>query len=295
MPQGAPPANLGRRAFVGGVATLALASCRPAARRASRELPARRVVSLTPSTTETVFALGAGERLVGRSRYCDWPPEAKRLPVVGGYVDASLEAVLGLRPDLVVGARGPAGASLVERLEARGIATYFPPTESFAEIEAMMGGLAGHLGKRADADRLLGAFRERLARIATAVEPLPRPRTLLVFGLAPVVAAGPDSFAGEMLARAGGANVLGPGPRYPTLGLEAVLGLDPDVILDAAIAEGHGRLRIGAGEPGWGAVRAVRRGRVLAVDDNAVLRPGPRAAEGVGTLARLLHPGEAVP
>src|SRR3954467_13518107 len=119
----------GRRQWIAGLAGLSLAGI--ACRRdrawtlvgAGRPL---RIVSLSPNTTETLFALGVGDRVVGRSRYCDHPPEAARIPVVGGYVDASLEAILALHPDLVVGARGPAGSALIDRLAGLGIATYFP-------------------------------------------------------------------------------------------------------------------------------------------------------------------------
>ena len=235
--------------------------------------------------------MGAGVMLVGRSRYCDYPAEVSRIPVVGGYVDPSFEAILALDPDLVMGARGPAGAAITERLESRGIRTFFPQTETISAIEAMISGLAKLLNRTAQADQLIVEVNQTLAKIDHVLQAYPRPRTLLVFGLTPTVAAGTGSFADEMLTRAGGSNVIQVGPRYPTLGVEDVIAADPDVVIDAAVAEGHGKERIGAERPGWSALRAVQQGRVATVDDNAVLRPGPRVAAGVGTLARLLHPG----
>src|SRR5438309_5001124 len=110
--------------FGAGILSLAILSCRKWT--PSSAIAPARIVSLSPSTTETLFALGAGERLVGRSRFCDYPPEVRRIPSVGGYVDASLEAILALAPDLVVGARGPAGPSLANKLGSMGIATFFP-------------------------------------------------------------------------------------------------------------------------------------------------------------------------
>ncbi|MGH7280002.1 MAG: helical backbone metal receptor, partial [Polyangiaceae bacterium] len=92
-----------------------------------------RVVSLSPSTTETMFAIHAGDELVGRSRYCDYPPEARALPEVGGYTDPNFEAILALHPDLVIGARGPLGPPLEERLKSHGASTYFPETETLDE------------------------------------------------------------------------------------------------------------------------------------------------------------------
>jgi iron complex transport system substrate-binding protein len=255
----------------------------------------RRIVSLTPNTTEALFAIGAGALVVGRSRYCDWPPEVRALPAVGGYVDASYEAILALRPDLVVGARGPAGAALAERLLRRDIEIYFPITETIAGIEEMIDGLGKKLGRVGASNEVAARIEAHLAATQAKVRDLPKPRCLLVFGLSPIVAAAPGSFADEMLVRAGATNVLTSGTHYPTIGMETVLGLKPEVIIDAAVAEGHGVERIGPDRAGWSEVEAVRRGAVIAVDDNAVLRPGPRVAEGVERLATLLHPKELAP
>src|SRR5262249_3822396 len=123
------------------------------------------------------------------------------------------------------------------------------------------------------------------------VENEPRPRVLLVFGVEPVVAAGPRGFAAEMLRAAGGANVVTEGDAYPVLGIERVLALAPDVVVDAAGLEAHGGARITAENPGWRDVPAVKNGRVVTLSDERVLRPGPRAADGAAVLARALHPG----
>ncbi|MDB5218006.1 MAG: Vitamin transporter, B12-binding component BtuF [Myxococcaceae bacterium] len=257
--------------------------------------PAARIVSLSPSTTETLFVIGAGDRVVGRSHYCDWPPEVQKLPQIGGYVDPSFEAILALRPDLVTGARGPAGAAMSERLEARGIATFLPQTESFAQIDAMILGLGQRTGRVNESKTIVDQLDRRVAAIEKAVASKPRVRVLLVFGLEPLSVAGPKSFADEMIRRAGGENAVTEGSGYPTIGVERVMTLDPDVVVNAAIAEAHGKERIGADTPGWGKVRAVTSGRVAPVTDESVLRPGPRIGEGLATLARALHPDVVIP
>lgn len=257
--------------------------------------PAARIVSLSPSTTETLFVIGAGDRVVGRSRYCDWPPEVLKLPQIGGYVDPSFEAILALRPDLVTGARGPAGAAMSERLDARGIATFLPQTESLAQIDAMILGLGERTGRAKEAKATVDALHGRVAAVEKAVASKPRVRVLLVFGLQPLSVAGPQGFADEMIRRAGGDNVVTEGGGYPTIGVERVMTLDPDVVVNAAIAEAHGKERIGGDTPGWGKVRAVTAGRVVPVTDESVLRPGPRVGDGLATLARALHPDVAIP
>lgn len=289
-------------AFAALASLIVIASCASCASCRRAPAPSRvdggsavRIVSLTPSTTEALFAIGAGDRVVGRSRYCDYPPEVTKLPQIGGYVDPSYEAILALRPDLVTGARGPAGAALTERLEARGITTFFPKTESFAEIDAMILGIGERTGRAAEAKAKVEALDARVIAIEKAVAGAPRVRVLLVFGLQPLSVAGPSSFADEMIRRAGGTNAVTEGGGYPTLGIERVHSLDPDVVVNAAIAEAHGNERIGKDTPGWAKVRAVVTNRVVSVTDESVLRPGPRIADGLATLARALHPGIAIP
>jgi iron complex transport system substrate-binding protein len=263
----------------------ALVACRRDAKNAG---VAERVVSTSASTTEALFAIGAGAKVVGRSRYCDYPPEALKLPSIGGYTDPSLEAILGLRPDLVVGARGPIGAGLVRTLEDRGIATWFPETENLEQIIAMIEGLGVRTG--VDGTKVTSAMRARRAAIESSLAGAPRPRVLLVFEKKPISVAGPGSFPDEMLRLAGGINALSDGARYATISLEKTLALDPDVVLDAEMG--------GAPTPfdaTWEPVRAIRDKRVVRIGDERVLRPGPRVLDGVATIARALHPTIAVP
>jgi iron complex transport system substrate-binding protein len=254
----------------------------------------RRVVSLSPNTTETLFAIGQGALLVGRSRYCDFPSEVASVPSVGGYVDPSMETILGLRPDLVIGARGPSGSGLVDRLSQRGIRTYFPTTESIDEILAMIAGLASIVGAASQGRDLATRIGTRLASIDERLRDVAPPRVLLVFGLSPIVVAGPGSFADEMLRHAGCANAVREGTHYPTLGLETIIGLDPELVIDTVMTAGEGNALV-QDAPGWNGLRAVRDGKVAVVHDDAVLRPGPRVADGVARIARIAHPGTELP
>jgi iron complex transport system substrate-binding protein len=275
------------------LASLAFLGCRHST-KSGAEI-AHRVVSLSPSTTEALVAVGARDALVGRSRYCDFPESVLTLPEVGGFVDPNFEAIVALRPDLVTGARGPAGAQMADRLAALGIATYFPETESLPAIDAMILGLGARTDHAASAGQVVAALRAREAAIKSAVASLPRTRTLLVFGLVPIVVAGPRSFADEMLTTAGGANVVTEGGPYPTLGMERIFALDPEVIVDASMQESRGSERITTDTPGWRELHAVKAGRVIALRDEAVLRPGPRVGAGILVLARAIHPGLSIP
>lgn len=306
-----PLVSITRRRLLSGAAASVLsvplvathAGCgRGATKRAPSNTP--RVVSLSPSTTETLFAVGAGEFVVGRSRFCDFPPDATKLPVVGGFVDVSLEATLGLAPTLVVGARGPGGRAIVDALEARGIKTYFPRTETVAEIEEMVVGVGERVGRAAEASALVTSMRADRAALSAAVQSAPRRRVLLLFGLSPIVGAGPLGFPHEILTMSGCENVLarGDGPKtaYPTLSFEQVLAADPDVIvLTSAMAGGADAGGAGGEGPGlpssWQACRAVRAGQVVSVPGDELLRPGPRIASGQRRLMKAIFPGLPLP
>jgi iron complex transport system substrate-binding protein len=251
------------------------------------------VVSLSPNTTETLFAVGAGNRVVGRSRFCDYPPEVSRIPSVGGYVDASLEAILSLVPDLVVGARGPAGPALVEKLGALGVATFFPPTESMTEIDAMITELGAKVGAFEQGRLVVERLRARRNAVARAVAGETKVRALLVFGLSPIVVAGPESFPNEMIQLVNAENVVATGGAYPTLSVERLFALKPDVVINAAMGGESGG--IGRDDPGWGELTAVLEGHVIPLTDEAILRPGPRIGDGLAVLARALHPKAPVP
>jgi iron complex transport system substrate-binding protein len=274
----------------------AATSCHRTARSSDGSNGAQRVVSLSPSTTEILFAVGAGKRVVGRTQFCDFPPEVSALPVVGGFVDANLEEIMRLSPDLVVGARGPAGPALVQKLESLGVATFFPKAQSIAEIEAAILDVAAKVGATEQGQAVVASMRARQHAVAAAVSAEPRVRALLVFGLSPIVVAGPESFPSEMLALANGENVVKSGGAYPVINAETLVTLDPEVVINGAAAGQGGEHRgIEREAPGWRELRAVRAGRVVPLTDEAALRSGPRAAEGIATVARILHPRADIP
>jgi iron complex transport system substrate-binding protein len=277
-------------------AALILAACSRGHAPPMGQGDARRIVSISPAVTEALFAVGAGDRVVGRSRFCDWPPEAARIPTVGGVIDADFEIILQLGPDLVIGSPGPASTRLSEKLALFGIATWFPGIESVAAIDTMIVGVGERTGHAPEARHVAANIDAHTAAVERSVAGEPVPRVLMVLDVDPVVATGPKDFIDELMRRAGGANVLAIGASWQTLDFEQIAALDPDIILDAsAMTGGSGLPRIRPETPGWTHVRAARDGHVVPVNDPRVLRPGPRTAEGLAILARALHPHAAVP
>jgi iron complex transport system substrate-binding protein len=288
-------AALARTAVV-RLAALALAACSRGHAPAAGAREAHRVVSVSPAITEALFAVGAGARVVGRSRFCDWPPEATKLPSVGGVIDADFEAIVQLAPDLVIGSPGPASSRLAEKLTPFGIPTWFPDIDSLASIDAMIDGVGGRTGHPGEAQQVVATLDAHTAAVERSVASEATPRVLMVLDVDPVVATGPKDFLDDLLRRAGGVNVLAVGASWQTLDFEQISAMDPDLILDAStLAGGGGASRIHGDSPGWAHVRAAREGHVVTVDDPRVLRPGPRVAEGLASLARALHPHASVP
>ncbi len=240
--------------------------------------------------TEAIFALGRGPELVGRTRYCDQPPEAAQVAIVGGFSDPSIEAIVALSPSLVCGERGPAGPDLPRRLGEHGIATYFPELDRVAQVEAMLVELGERLDASARGRELARALRAAIDEVAAGAPSSAKPRVVLLFDLDPLVAASDDCFPGELLALAGAENPVKGPSKYPRLGAEGLLALDPDVIIDASSmvrAESARDPRVIV--PGFAELRAVRKGRLRSLGSTASLRPGPRLGEGLRELARLVH------
>lgn len=263
-------------------------------RRAAREI--RRVVSLAPNLTEMMFALGAGSLVVGVTRYDDYPPSVKRLPRVGGFIDPSVEGILALHPDLVICTPNPGGRQRLELLVRMRVPVLVLPCYNLADIMTALRWLGRVVKRRAQAERLQAAMSAGIEKIAKRVQGRARPRVLLLYGHRPLVAAGPGSFAHEMIEAAGGRNVLDDFPaRYPVLPLEQVIRLAPDVIIDAAMsgAAASGPGTTAAFWKDFAVIPAVRRGRVYRFDSALWFRPGPRIVEGMERLARLLHPETA--
>ncbi len=255
----------------------------PNARPAS---PPRRIVSLAPVLTESLFALELGDRVVGVTRYCDRPAAATRLPQVGGYVDPQLEAILTLRPDLVVAMPSFGQRQVLDRLRERGVPVLVAFADSIGEIRDLLRGLGEVTGSQRRARYLVTRLNQQLRAITSSVaEITERPRAVVVFQVEPLVVAGPGTFAEEALELAGAVPAAPRGaPAWPTWSLETLLAVAPDVLVTAEGPDAAKRLRarlVGLGAAGSKIVVSAPAHPIL-------MRPGPSLYEDVAVLARLL-------
>jgi iron complex transport system substrate-binding protein len=264
---------------------VALAGLFPAAAPARPEPPPR-IVSLIPSLTEDLFALGAGPQVVAVSQFTDYPAAARALPAVASFASLDAERIVALHPDLVVGI--PAQAALVGDLRRVGLRVVLLPDDSFDDLFADLARLGSLSGHDREAARLAAALRARTAALVRDVPRGERPRTLVVLGVTPLFTVGDRSYIAHLISLAGGRNAAsGVDGAYIRYSAEAVVAAQPDVI----ISDRSAGLTAALNSPPWNALRAVRDKRVYVLDDADILeRPGPRYNEGLAWLIARLHP-----
>lgn len=252
--------------------------------------PAQRIVSLNPTTTELLFALGAGASVVGRSRWDQWPAQARALPEVGDAIRPSVERVVALRPDLVLLYASGDNRSAAQAMAAAGLRVVALRVDRIADFERCVRALGALAGRRDAAAVALDTLRRSLEVVRAQMERVAgragRPTVFLHVWDNPLLAIGGASYLSELVDVAGGRNVYGEIDQpSPQVSFEDLARRDPAVIL-----AGPAEVTRLVADVRWRGLRAVRDGRVLAYDTTLVSRPSLRLGEAARALARLLHP-----
>lgn len=255
--------------------------------------PAQRIVSIAPSNTEILFAIGAGDQLVGRDEFSDYPEAAGSVTNIGSaFQELNTELIVSLEPDLVLAAEINTPEQ-VKELEDLGITVYYlnnPHTleEMYVNLE-IASQLTGH---EADVTALIASLKERVAAVDEKVATVSAHPTVFYeldsTDPAKPFTAGKDTFITLLIERAGGANIAADLESYPQMSLEQIVAADPDLIILGDSMWGITPEMV-ASRPGWENLSAVKNGKVVPFDDNLVSRPGPRLVDGLEELAKLLH------
>ncbi|MFC2048307.1 ABC transporter substrate-binding protein [Chloroflexota bacterium] len=254
-----------------------------------------RIVSLAPSNTEILFALGLADKLVGVTEYCDYPEAAKDKPKIGGYATVDIERVVEIQPDLIL-ATGYHEAEVIPKLERLGLTVLTLDPRSLDEIlEAIT--LAGKCtGKEDEASQLVTDMEKRVNAITektTGLSASARPRVFYIVYRDPLMTVGSDTLTHELIVKAGGINIAQDlTGDYPTMGLEAVIAANPQVIV---ASYGHGSvedlpLQFALTEPRLSDVDARVNNQVYGIDTDVGSRPGLRIVDGLELLAKMIHP-----
>ena len=250
-----------------------------------------RVISLAPSITETLYALGLQDRLIADSDYCDYPPEAKQKPHVGGTISPSIEAIASLHPDVVLVTKGINRLETVNSLASLGIPSYSTDAHSVAEILTSTQQLAALLGAAQAGDELATKLRRELLETRQRVAPYPTRRVLYVVWPQPLISIGQDTFIADALRYSGATSIINEPQSWPQISLEEVARQQPDFLVFSGSHMASASVNIDAlaESPGWRILNAVRERRYANTSD-AIERTSPRIVSAIADLARQFHP-----
>ena len=252
--------------------------------------PPLRIVSLVPSVTEIFYALQAESLLVGVTDFCDFPPEARSRPKVGGMVAPSLEAIVALRPDLVIATNEGTREDTFTQLSRVGVPVYLVAAHHVADATSLMRRLGTLTGREGAAGPLVAGLEQRIEAVKQAVRSLGRPRVLYVLWPEPLIVPGRDALVTELIQLAGGQSLTADDPdAWPRYSLEAAVARNPEVILLA----NHGAWTGAVSMDKWrrlASLPAVKSGRLLSINGDLMHRYGPRFVDGLEQLARAIHP-----
>jgi iron complex transport system substrate-binding protein len=261
-----------------------------AGRRMYFAQPPSRIISLAPSITEMLFAMEAGEQLVGVTDFCDFPPDALKKPKVG-YSNPNLESLVALQPDLVVAPHDFLKPDIVGKLEQLKIPVFILTDKNVEGIFVHIQTLGRIVGRSSKADTIAMQLRQQVAVIQRRIEGRVPVRMLYVLNSQPLITVGPGSFIDQLIRMAGGANVAANSTTpYPRLSMEAVLQEDPQVLVfPVGKAEGISESEQQTWRQ-WSTMTAVKQGRLHQISADWLNRPGPRIARGLEALVEILHP-----
>ena len=252
----------------------------------------KRIVSLAPSLTECMFALENGNKLVGVTKYSDYPPQAVQLPKVGSYVNLDLEKIVSLQPDLCLATKDGNPIKVIDRLEQLGIPVYALDPRNLSTVMETINELGQLLKAQKKSSKVVQGMKKRVELIKKRVAKTnSRPRVFFQIGSSPIVSVGSRTFIHELIKLAGGVNVAAGSVDYPRFSSEEVLILNPDIIVINSMTRDQQILE-------WAKQRwsefpnlpAVKKKQIYGVNSDYFNRAGPRLVKGLEILAGLFHP-----
>jgi iron complex transport system substrate-binding protein len=251
--------------------------------------PAHRIVSLVPGATETLIAIGASGDIAGRTRY-DTAPEVAALPSVGGGMDASVEAIVNLRPDLVLAWLSDSPGSPRSRLAALGIPVFVVKTEDTTDIFRGVAAIGRLTGRDSAAASVAASVRRELDQVRRAAAGRPKPTVFYIVYNDPPMTAGPRTFIAQLISLAGGQSIFNDSKQlWPNVAMEEILRRNPDLVIAPAGADTNPLARLRQ-QPGWRDLPAVREGHVVSVPADVVNHSSIAIARSAHVLLDAIHP-----
>jgi len=262
-----------------------------AGRRVEVPPSAKRIISLAPSITEILFALGLRQEIIGVTNFCDYPEEVATKPRIGGFVNPDLEKIVSLKPDLVIAIADGNRWDTIQRLSDLGFPIYTIDPKGFDGVIQTIRNLGEITGKKEEATALVRRMTKKKEKVVTLTRFLSRPTVFFQVGDAPMITVGKGTLANDLIRLAGGRSISENEPlRYPPYGIETILSKAPEIIIFSSMDNRKNYSDLIRMWQTWKGIPAVKSNSIYVIDSNLVDRPGPRVIEGLEALARLIHP-----
>jgi len=253
--------------------------------------PPQRIISVAPSVTEILFAIGLGEKVVGVSTYCNYPPEALEKEKIGSYIEPSLEKIVALQPDLVIGSADGDLKAFVNKLDQLGIPVYITNPGSVSEVMISIQNIGEVTFSQLAAQKVVKSMRGKLQKIQEKIQGRPHSRVLHVMDYNPLISSGRGTFVDDLIRLAGGANIAATAKgKHPRFSMEEVIAQDPQVIILSSMKSRDPMIEQKQWWNRWKEIPAVRSGRIQVIDADLIHRPSPRIVQGLEEMAKAIHP-----
>lgn len=251
----------------------------------------KRIVSLAPNITETLFALGLDEEIVGVTMFSTYPEAARMKPKVGSYINISLEKVIALNPDLIIATADGNKKEIVLQMEGLGFPVYTINPEDFDDIFETIMNIGRITGKESSAKTLVRDLEQRVETIVSLTRDIEKPRVFLQIGIDPLVSVGKNTIHTKLITLAGGISVTGDVEmQYPRLSIENVIFKKPDIIIVSSMKRGGNFERVRSQWKKWTDIPAVQNDRIHIINSDLTDHSSPRIVEGLEELLRIIHP-----
>jgi iron complex transport system substrate-binding protein len=251
----------------------------------------KRIISLAPNITETLFALGLEREIVGVTRYCDYPEAALRKPKIGNFLNVSIESIVSFHPDLIIGIVDGTKADTVRKLEKAALPIYLVNPTSLEGLLLMVETIGNITGKKIAAARLVQDLRKRIQVVLALTKEARKPKVFFQIGTEPIVTVGHNTLHHELITLAGGINIAaGLRSPYPRFSIEEIVARQPDVIIVSSMKRGGNYGAVRKEWMKWKMLSAVRDKRVYVIDSDLTDLPSPRIIDGLEMMARWIQP-----
>ncbi len=251
----------------------------------------KRIISLAPSITEILFALDINEEIVGITSFCDYPKAALSKPKIGGFVNPSIEKIVSLKPDLVIGIGEGNRRETIYRLGNLGLSVYCVNPKGFDGVMRTIQNIGEIVGRQDESEKIIRNMFGKMERIVTLTKPLPRPLVFFQVGYDPIVTVGRGTLGNDLIRLAGGRSISeNESMNYPLYSIETIISKAPEIIIISSMERKRNYLNLVKKWQNWETIPAVKRNAIYVVNSNLVDRPTPRIVEGLEAMFRMIHP-----